>query len=112
GNIMYQRSDRNSIRGQDFIVPWLYTIANTRVREPLEEYSERRVNSLYGAAEFSYNDYLFLNVTARNDWFSTLSPQERSVLYPSVSGSFVFSQAFRGLPNWLNLGKVRIAYAE
>ncbi len=112
GNIMYQRTDRNSIRGQDFIVPWLYTIANTRVREPVYEYSERRVNSLYGAAEFSYNDYLFLNVTARNDWFSTLSPEERSVLYPSVSGSFVFSQAFAGLPNWLNLGKVRVAYAE
>ncbi|MDF9798882.1 TonB-linked SusC/RagA family outer membrane protein [Catalinimonas alkaloidigena] len=81
GNIMYQRSDRNSIRGQDFIVPWLYTIANTRVRDPLYEYSERRVNSLYGAAEFSYNDYLFLSVTGRNDWFSTLSPEERSVCF-------------------------------
>ena len=112
GNIMYRRSDRNSIRGQDFIVPFLYTVANTRLREPLYEYSERQVNSLYGAAEFSYNDYLFLNVTARNDWFSTLSPTERSILYPSVSGSFVFSQAFAGMPNWLNFGKVRAAYAE
>jgi TonB-linked SusC/RagA family outer membrane protein len=112
GNIMYQRSDRNSIRGQDFIVPWLYTIANTRVRDPLREYSERRVNSLYGAVEFSYNDFLFLNATARNDWFSTLSPEERSVLYPSVSTSFVFSQAFPQLPDWLNLGKIRVAYSE
>lgn len=112
GNIMYQRSDRNSIRGQDFIVPWLYTIANTRVRDPLREYSERRVNSLYGAAEFAYRDYLFLNFTARNDWFSTLSPEERSVLYPSVSGSFVFSQAFGGLPDWFNMGKIRVAYSE
>ncbi len=112
GNTMYRRFDRNSIQGQDFIVPFLYTVANTRVRDPLYEYSERKVNSLYGAAEFSYNDYLFLNVTARNDWFSTLSPEERSVLYPSVSGSFVFSQAFAGLPNWLTFGKVRAAYAE
>ena len=112
GNTMYRRYDRNSIQGQDFIVPFLYTVANTRVRFPLYEYSERKVNSLYGAAEFSYNDYLFLNVTARNDWFSTLSPEERSVLYPSVSGSFVFSQAFSGMPNWLNFGQVRAAYAE
>lgn len=112
GNTMYRRFDRNSIRGQDFIVPFLYTVANTRLRDPLYEYSERKVNSIYGAAEFSYNDYLFLNVTARNDWFSTLSPAERSVLYPSVSGSFVFSQAFSGLPNWLTFGKVRAAYAE
>lgn len=112
GNIMYQRFDRNSILGQDFIVPWLYTIDNTRVQDPLYEYSERRVNSLYGAVELSYNDYLFLNATLRNDWFSTLSPEERSVLYPSVSASFVFSQAFSGLPDWINFGKVRAAYAE
>ena len=112
GNIMYRHSDRNSIYGQDFIVPFLYTVANTRVRDPLYEYSERQVNSLYGAAEFSYNDYLFLNVTARNDWFSTLAPEERSVLYPSVSGSFVFSEAFANMPDWLTFGKVRAAYAE
>ena len=112
GNIMNQRFDRNSILGQDFIVPWLYTIDNTRVQDPLNEYTERRVNSLYGAAEFSYNDYLFLNATLRNDWFSTLSPEERSVLYPSVSASFVFSQVFSGLPDWINFGKVRAAYAE
>ena len=112
GNIMYQRSDRNSILGQDFIVPDLYTIDNTRIQNPLFEYAERRVNSLYGAAEFSYNDYLFLNATLRNDWFSTLSPEERSVLYPSVSASFVFSQVFAGLPDWINFGKLRAAYAE
>lgn len=112
GNIMYQRSDRNSIYGQDFIVPWLYTIANTRVRDPLREYSERRVNSLYGAAEFSYRDYLFINVTARNDWFSTLSAEERSVLYPSISSSFVFSEAMGNMPAWLNMGKIRLAYSE
>ena len=112
GNIMNQRFDRNSILGQDFIVPWLYTIDNTRVQDPLNEYSERRVNSLYGAVEFSYNDYLFLNATLRNDWFSTLSPEERSVLYPSVSASFVFSQVFAGLPDWINFGKLRAAYAE
>ena len=112
GNIMYRNADRNSIYGQDFIVPFLYTVANTRVRDPLYEYSERQVNSLYGAAEFSYNDYLFLNVTARNDWFSTLAPEERSVLYPSISGSFVFSEAFAGMPDWLDFGKIRAAYAE
>lgn len=111
GNTMYRRFDRNSIRGQDFIVPFLYTVANTRVRDPLYEYSERKVNSLYGSAEFSYNDYLFVSVTARNDWFSTLSPAERSVLYPSISASFVFSQAL-SVPAWLNFGKIRAAYAE
>ncbi|RYF60498.1 MAG: SusC/RagA family TonB-linked outer membrane protein, partial [Cytophagaceae bacterium] len=55
---------------------------------------------------------LFLNGTIRNDWFSTLSPANRSILYPSVTGSFVFSQAFNNLPSWLNFGKLRAAYAQ
>lgn len=112
GNRMYQYSQRSSILGTDFIVPWLYTIQNTRVQTPLYQYSERSVNSLYGSADFSYNNYLYVSVTGRNDWFSTLSPAERSILYPSVSASFVFSDFFSGLPSWLNFGKVRAAYAE
>ena len=77
------------------------------------ETSKRQVNSLYGAAEVSYNDFLFLNGTIRNDWFSTLSPANRSIVYPSVTASFVFSQAFTAsLPSWISFGKVRVAYAE
>lgn len=112
GNRMYQYSQRSSILGTDFIVPWLYTIQNTRVQTPLYQYTERAVNSLYGSADLSYNNYLYVSVTARNDWFSTLSPAERSILYPSVSASFVFSDFFSGLPSWLNFGKIRAAYAE
>lgn len=49
----------------------------------------------------------------RNDWFSTLSPANRSILYPSVTSSFVFSEAFKDrLPSWISFGKIRAAYAE
>ncbi|GAA4412045.1 TonB-dependent receptor [Nibrella viscosa] len=112
GNQLYRRSDLNSVQATDFIVRGLYTPQNGRVKDPFYSLSERKVNSLYGAAEFSFNDYLFIGVTARNDWFSTLSPANRSILYPSVTGSFVFSQAFDALPAWLNFGKLRAAYAE
>ncbi|MGM9512513.1 SusC/RagA family TonB-linked outer membrane protein [Larkinella sp. GY13] len=112
GNQLYRRSDLNSVLVTDFIVRGLYIPQNGRVKDPTYGLSERKVNSLYGAAEFSFNDFLYLNVTARNDWFSTLAPANRSVLYPSITGSFVFSQAFSNLPNWLNFGKVRAAYAE
>lgn len=112
GNRMYQHSERNSVFGEDFIVPWLYTIGNTRVQTPLYTYTERAVNSLYGSVDFNFRDYLYLSVTARNDWFSTLSPEERSILYPSVSASFVFTDFFDGLPSWLNFGTLRVAYAE
>ncbi|QMU28264.1 SusC/RagA family TonB-linked outer membrane protein [Adhaeribacter radiodurans] len=112
GNTRYVRMDYNSVTVQDFIQPGLYTVMNGRVKNPFYSLSERKVNSLYGAATFSFREFLYLNVTARNDWFSTLAPQNRSILYPSVTGSFVFSQAFESLPAWLSFGKLRAAYAE
>lgn len=112
GNQRYVRMDYNSVTVQDFVQPGLYTVMNGRVKNPFYSLSERKVNSLYGAAEFSFREFLYLNVTARNDWFSTLAPANRSILYPSVTGSFVFSQAFANLPSWLSFGKLRAAYAQ
>jgi hypothetical protein len=66
---MYQRSDVNSAAVQNFIIRGLYTVRNGGQITPFYDLSEKQVNSLYGAAEFSYNDVLFVNLTARNDWF-------------------------------------------
>jgi TonB-linked SusC/RagA family outer membrane protein len=112
GNQMYRRSDLNSTFVQDFVVRDLYTVQNGRVKDPTYGLSERAVNSVYGSAEVSFRNFLYLNGTVRNDWFSTLSPANRSILYPSVSGSFVFSQAMKSMPSWLSFGKLRAAYAE
>jgi len=112
GNQMYRRSDLNSTQVVDFVVRDLYTVMNGRVKDPIYGLSERSVNSVYGSSEISFRNYLFLNVTARNDWFSTLSPANRSIFYPSISGSYVFSQAFDNMPSWLTFGKLRAAVAE
>ncbi|QHV98382.1 SusC/RagA family TonB-linked outer membrane protein [Spirosoma endbachense] len=113
GNQMYRRISRHNVFAQDFYTRGLYTIGNGRQKDATYELSERQVNSLYGSAEVSYKDFLFINGTVRNDWFSTLSPENRSILYPSVTASFVFSQAFASaLPGWLSFGKIRAAYAE
>jgi len=113
GNQMYRRISRHNVFIQDFYTRNLYTIGNGRQRDATYDFSERQVNSLYGSAEVSYKDYLFLSGTVRNDWFSTLSPENRSILYPSVTTSFVFSQAFASaLPDWITFGKIRAAYAE
>ncbi|HET6254932.1 MAG TPA: SusC/RagA family TonB-linked outer membrane protein [Puia sp.] len=69
-----------------------------------------RVNSLYGSADLSFRNLLFLSATARNDWFSTLNIRTDHFLYPSFSGSFVFSDLFR-LPAWVSLAKLRASYA-
>lgn len=111
GNQMYRESDRNIEVGELFFTRNLYSIGNASKVTPTYIISERQVNSLYGAAEVSYKGWFFLNATVRNDWFSTLSPENRSILYPSVTGSFVFSDAF-DMPDWLSFGKLRIAYAE
>lgn len=112
GNQMQQVYDNMSTAVTNFYVRDLYTIGNGQVKNPGYSYSKKKVNSLYGSAEFSFNNFLFLNVTGRNDWFSTLNPKSNNYLYPSVSTSFVFSQAFSSLPSWLNFGKLRGAYAE
>jgi TonB-linked SusC/RagA family outer membrane protein len=112
GNQMKRRSDLNSVQSTDFVVRGLYTVQNGRSKDPYYSLSERAVNSLYGSAEVSYKSMLYLNGTVRNDWFSTLSPENRSILYPSVSASYIFSQSFSSAPDWLSFGKVRAAYAE
>jgi TonB-linked SusC/RagA family outer membrane protein len=112
GNQLYVRGENNSVRGDEFAVRDLYTVMNARLKDPTYGFGERKVNSLYGAAEISYNDFLYVNVTARNDWFSTLSPANRSILYPSVTTSLIFTELFNEAPKWLDFGKIRAAYAE
>lgn len=111
GNQMRRRSDLNSVQVTDFVVRGLYTVQNGRAKDPLYDLQKRGVNSLYGSAEISYKRFLYLNGTLRNDWFSTLSPANRSILYPSVSASYVFSESLQNI-SWLNSGKLRVAYAE
>lgn len=111
GNQMNQSNSINTILGQNFYTRDLYTIGNASTVTPNYIFNKRRVNSLYASAELSYGGYLYVNATARNDWFSTLSADNLSILYPSVTGSFVFSQALN-MPDWLSFGKIRVAYAQ
>jgi TonB-linked SusC/RagA family outer membrane protein len=113
GNQMNRRLDRNNVLVQDFYTRGIYTLANGRLLQPIQEVSERQVNSVYGSAELSWRNLVYVNGTVRNDWFSTLSPQNRSILYPSVTASFILSDAFRdAMPAWVDYAKLRVAYAE
>lgn len=111
GNQMRRRIDDNNTQVQDFLVQRLYVVQYARAKAPQYTLEQRGVNSLYGAAEVNFKQFLYLNATLRNDWFSTLSPANRSILYPSVAASYVFSESFTP-PQWLNYGKFRLAYAE
>ena len=76
-----------------------------------ETQSDKRLLGVYGEFRASYKNIAYLTVTGRNDWSSTLAPESRSYFYPSVSGSFVFTEV---LPknDILSFGKVRASWAE
>ena len=94
-----------------FNVPYFYSLSNVTTRPITPGYARIHVNSIYGTADLGYKNWLFLNLTARNDWFSTLAINNDHYLYPSGSLSFVFSDALK-LPNWISFGKLRISDAE
>lgn len=93
-----------------FVVAQFYSVNNTTSAPFGYGFSHYRVNSVFGSATGGYKNWLFLTVTARNDWFSTLNIKTNHYLYPSVSGAFVFSDAFH-LPSWITFGKLRASYA-
>ncbi len=72
--------------------------------------TKRELQSVYGTAQFSFKDYLFLDLTARNDWSSTL-PSPYSYFYPSVGLSAIVSEMMK-LPSWVSLGKVRASVTK
>lgn len=80
---------------------------------PQDYRSESKINSAYGLMDLSYKNYLFLQVTGRNDWSSTLPSYSNSYFYPSASLSFIFTEAFNmgAARNWLDFGKFRLAFA-
>ena len=110
GNQLRRRTDINNVQVTDFVIRGLYTVQNGRAKNPVYTLSEQGVNSLYSSGELSWKRTLYLNGTVRNDWFSTLSPENRSILYPSVSGAYVFSETLKNV-SWLNFGKIRVGYA-
>lgn len=80
-------------------------------------YSEHRssnVVGVYASMTLGFKKYLYLNLQGRNDYFSSLTKENRSLFYPSASLSFVPTDAFEGLKNnkWINYAKLRIGYGS
>lgn len=97
--------------GRPFVVDGLWSVNNLTDKRSSKTYSEYRVNSVYATADLGWKNQIFLNLTGRNDWFSTLSPQNNSFFYPSITLSWVFTDSFK-LPGWFTFGKVRASYAS
>lgn len=94
------------------IVPGVYTLANG-VNNPLVKTNDLRkqINSTYGMFSLSWQDKVFLDITGRNDWSSTLPKNNNSYFYPSVSTSVIVSDLVQ-LPKSIDFLKYRLSYAK
>ena len=82
-----------------------------KYKRQVENKLQYRIIGAYGEFTAAYNNYLFLTLTGRNDWTSSLEQNYRSFFYPSASLSYVFSDQFK-MPTWLTNGKFRASLAQ
>jgi len=98
-------------KGKGFIVQFENVYGNTNPDRTEKLFSESEVNSVFYSADLGYKNYLFLGLTGREDWFSTLDPSSNSTFYPSVSASFIYSEVI-DLPEWMSYGKFRAGWGN
>ena len=114
GNDVNQRTSRiQQVQGVNFVVPGLYNLRNTSTqRFSSDRVSKRRLVGFFGDASLGYKNFAFLNVTGREDLTSTLPYENAQYFYPGVSGSLIWTEAFKLKSNWLDYGKLRAGYAR
>lgn len=112
GSTYYRSSEKNGNEITSIIIPGFQNISNSN-EYPIatQTITRKRINSVYGSASLGFKNWLFLDVTARNDWSSTLPVNNCSYFYPSVGGTFIFSDAFRIPASVLSFGKIRASLA-
>ena len=94
-------------------IPAYYNITNSAEIPTTTEYQwKRRIYGLYAQAEIAWKNMLYLTLTARNDWSSTLPKENRSFFYPGVTASWIFSELLKEKAPWLSFGKVRVAWGK
>lgn len=102
--------------GENFMAPDLLSINNTTLttQRAYNNLTQRRLVGAFGSFNVSYDDILFLTLTGRNDWSSTLPIQNRSFFYPSAGMSFIFTELspFAGIRDVLSYGKLRASIAQ
>jgi outer membrane receptor protein involved in Fe transport len=112
GNDVFDRtSNVVRARGEGFVVPGFSHFSNATDIDIGQTLTERRLIGVYGDLNIDWRDIVYVNITGRNDWSSTLPVENRSFFYPSISLGAVFSDYFE-VPDWFTYGKLRASYAE
>jgi len=94
-------------------IPLFYNLKNSVNPATSDNYLRKKsINSLFASATVGYKSTVYLDMSLRNDWSSTLPNGNNSYMYPSVTGSFVFSELLKEQTPWLSFGKLRLGYAQ
>jgi TonB-linked SusC/RagA family outer membrane protein len=116
GNRLDQKAFTSQSQTTSLAQPGIFRLSNAA--SPIEVFefeSNKRINSFYGLAKFGYKDFLFVDITGRNDWSSALatpfSVDNTSFFYPSVSSSFIISEII-DLPQAVSFAKLRASWAQ
>ncbi|MDB9941310.1 SusC/RagA family TonB-linked outer membrane protein [Flavobacteriaceae bacterium] len=114
GNLSRRTAEGMTVAGTAFKIPTAFFINNLEVLQSPQEspLSIKKVNSLYGAANLAYENFLYLDVSVRNDWSSTLSEENRSFMYSSASLSAILNKFIDPSQKIFNLIKLRGSFAE
>lgn len=113
GSVRYNEYVSNDYRAEGLKVAGDYSLNNaisliTKVPRP----SDQQMNSVYGLLSTNYDNKIFVDITGRNDWSTTLSKENRSFFYPSVSTSFILSDIFKLSGSKFNYWKLRASWAK
>lgn len=100
-----------SVTSQD--IPNFYSLSNSsEAATTSSSISKRRLFGLLNSTTFSYNNMLYLTANLRNDWYSTLPENNRSVLYGGANASWIITSSFPRLKPVINYAKLRVGYGE
>jgi TonB-linked SusC/RagA family outer membrane protein len=112
GNLRRSRMSLSNAYINGLVNPGVYKLSNGLYSVIYKgDHADRNVNSLYALANLSYDEKIFVDVTGRNDWSSTLPKGNWSFFYPSVNTSFILNRIF-DLPQAVSYSKFRFSVAQ
>ncbi|MEM8966319.1 MAG: SusC/RagA family TonB-linked outer membrane protein [Bacteroidota bacterium] len=113
GNIMRQEGSALTNETRELAIPGLFTIGNAAPGsiQAISTRFDKAIYSIYGLANIGFREMVFLDLTARNDWSSTLPAANRSYFYPSASLSLLLDNMLQ-LPDFVTMAKLRAGWAQ
>ncbi|MDO4225427.1 MAG: SusC/RagA family TonB-linked outer membrane protein [Bergeyella zoohelcum] len=112
GSGFYYKNYIDNKQTDGLTIPEVYTLENSTGNiKPYQYLSEKLIYSLYSSVDFGFYNSIYLNLSGRNDWSSTLPKENRSYFYPSASISAVISNMVK-MPEAINLVKLSASWAK